>query len=273
MILESFDGTNINYRVKRKSELFLVFVHGWLHNWTAWKKEIEFLEGKGYSTLAFDLRGHGQSDKPEKKKQYDLECFAKDLHELIKKEKIKKFVLIGHSMGGMISLIYYKMFRRGIQGLVLCDTTYRNVLKHKEMEVFSPFIKHVLDFLVSHESITQEHFKHLKDIDLTKYSEYGLMHNSLRATPMKSVFACLEEMTKYNVKSILKKINVPVLIMEGEEDRILPEIDSLEMCKKIKGSKLTLIPGGGHFVNLQNPRQVDKHILEFLKKNKLGTRK
>jgi pimeloyl-ACP methyl ester carboxylesterase len=242
MILESFDGTNINYRVKRKSELFLVFVHGWLHNWTAWKKEIEFLEGKGYSTLAFDLRGHGQSDKPEKKKQYDLECFAKDLHELIKKEKIKKFVLIGHSMGGMISLIYYKMFRRGIQGLVLCDTTYRNVLKHKEMEVFSPFIKHVLDFLVSHESITQEHFKHLKDIDLTKYSEYGLMHNSLRATPMKSVFACLEEMTKYNVKSILKKINVPVLIMEGEEDRILPEIDSLEMCKKIKGSKLTLIP-------------------------------
>ncbi|MBW2999897.1 alpha/beta hydrolase, partial [Candidatus Woesearchaeota archaeon] len=143
MFLESFDKTKIYYRIKRKSDLFLIFVHGWAQNWTAWKKEINFFQEKGYSTLALDLRGHGLSDKPEKKRQYRLKCFAKDIRRIIKKEKIKQYVLIGHSMGGMISLVYYKLFNKKINALVLCSTTAENVLEHKKIRALSPFIKHV----------------------------------------------------------------------------------------------------------------------------------
>lgn len=99
MFLKSFDGTKIYYKINRKSGLFLIFVHGWTNNWSVWEKEIKFFQKKGYSTLTLDLRGHGQSDKPQNKKQYRFQCFAKDINEIIKKEKINNFVLIGHSMG------------------------------------------------------------------------------------------------------------------------------------------------------------------------------
>ena len=270
--LEAFDGTKVYYKIKKQSDLFLIFVHGWANNWTAWKKEIGFFQKKGFSTLALDLRGHGQSGKPDNKAQYHLKSFAKDINEIVKKEKIKDSVLIGHSMGGMIALTYYKLFNKKIKALVLCDTTYENVLEHRKVRVLSPFVKHVLDFIISHEGINKKHFSHLKDLDLTKYensSDYFIFYKGLHNTPMKSVFACLESMMRYNVKSILSKIKIPVLILEGANDKLLPEIDSFEMYEEIRGAEIDFIPKGRHCVNLESPELVDRYILHFLRKHLL----
>ncbi len=267
MFLESFDGTMIYYRIRRQSGPFLVFVHGWANNWTTWEKEIAFFQKRGYSTLALDLRGHGQSDKPEKKGQYSFQSFARDIREIVKKERVSKPVLIGHSMGGMVALTYYSMFG-GVKAIVLCDTTCRNVLEHKKIRALSPFIRHVLDFIVSHESINRKHFRHLKDVDLSMYkncSDYFVFYEGLHNTPMKSVFSCLEQMLDYDVKSVLRDISSPVLIIEGAEDRLLPEIDSFELYEEIKDAELEFIPKGRHFVNINSPRLVDTYIFNFLR--------
>tara|TARA_Y100000034_G_C6886791_1_gene407261 strand:+ start:1343 stop:2188 length:846 start_codon:yes stop_codon:yes gene_type:complete len=274
MIVKSFDGTRISYKIKRKDDLFLVFLHGWANDWTTWKNEIEFFQKKGYSTLTLDLRGHGQSDKPESKNKYSLECFAKDLHEIIEKEDISNFVLIGHSMGGIISLMYYKLFKKenNVRSLVLCDTTYKNILAHKKVKILLPFVKHVLDFIIKNKHINQKHFSHIKDSDLSQYkksSDYFVFYHGLYNTPMKSVFACLESMLSFNLKNVLPKIKTPVLIIEGEEDKLLPKIDSMEMYHEIKGAEIDFVPKGKHFVNIQNPKLVDKYIFNFLSKHSL----
>ena len=239
MIIKSFDETKISYKINRKGNLFLVFLHGWANDWTTWKKEIEFFQKKGYSTLTLDLRGHGQSEKPEKRKKYALECFAKDLHAIIEKEKISDFILIGHSMGGIISLMYYKLFQkeRKVKGLILCDTTYRNILAHKKMKILLPFTRYVLDFIVKNKRINQEQFSHMKDVDLSQYkksSDYFVFYQGLHNTPMKSVFLCLESMLNFNLRNVLPRIKIPTLIIEGEEDKLLPKIDSMEMYHEIK---------------------------------------
>ena len=277
MYLKSFDGTKIWYRIKRKNKPFLVFIHGWANNWSAWEKEIDFFEGKNYSTITLDLRGHGQSDKPEDKEKYEIEYFAKDIHEIVKKENIDNFIFIGHSMGGMIALKYYELFNeeKHTEGLVLCDTTYKNVLEHKAISVLSPFIKHVLDFIISHELINQKHFGHLKDIDLIKYkqaSDYLVFYEGLHNTPMKSVCACLEAMMNFDASYILHKITVPVLIIEGSIDKLLPKIDSIKLYHKIKNAEIDFIPKGRHCVNIQNPELVDKYIFNFLQKHNLKVR-
>jgi len=269
MIIKSFDGTEIYYKIERKSRPFLVFLHGWAGNWKNWKKEIDFFRKKGFSVLTLDLRGHGKSDKPEEKEKYGFESFAKDLNEIVKKENIDDFVLIGHSMGGMISLVYYKMFPEKVNALVLCDTTYKNVLEHKKIRVLWPFVKHVLDFILKNTKVNKENFSHLDDLDLTNYKnklDYFLFYKGLYNTPLKSVFACLETMVNYDVKDILEKINIPVLIIEGSKDTIMPELESREMYKKIKGSEINFIPNGKHCVNIQNPDEVDNLILKFLDK-------
>ncbi len=101
MRLDSFDGTNIFYDYRKgRIPLCLVFLHGVAGNWTVWKKEIDFFSKKGFTTLAIDLRGHGCSDAPTAFEKYKMTNFSKDVRKIIHKEKIKKFVLIGHSLGG-----------------------------------------------------------------------------------------------------------------------------------------------------------------------------
>jgi len=274
MFIESFDKTKIWYDYKKKKGPCLIFLHGWANDWTTWKKEIQDFKRKGYSTLTLDLRGHGKSDKPLKRSQYKLDAFAKDVHEIIKKEKIKDFVLIGHSMGGMLALAYYKKYNKTNKpkGLILCDTTYRNVFIHKKIEFLSPFVGHVLDFLLKNKKIHKKHFKHLKEVDLTKYknkNKFLIFYKGLHTSSLKSVFACLESMMKFDATKMLKKINIPTLIIQGRKDSILPEKDALEMFDKIKGSDLKLVPNGKHLVNLNSPKLVDKYIETFLKKNDL----
>jgi len=277
MIIKSFDGTKISYKLKKKSNLFLVFIHGWVNDWTTWKKEIEFFQRKGYSTLTLDLRGHGQSDKPEGKNKYRLEYFARDIQVIIKKEEIKYFILVGHSMGGIISLMYYKMFNKHeeIKGLILCDTTYRNILVHRTIKHILPFVRYILDFIISHETINKKYFSHLKDIDLNKYnncSDYFVFYRGLYNAPLKSVFACLEAMLNFNLKNVLPTIKVPVLIIEGAQDKLLPKIDSLELYEEIKDAEIDFVPKGKHFVNIQNPKLVSKYIFNFLSKHGLTPR-
>jgi len=274
MKIESFDNTKIDYNIKKGSKLCLIFVHGWANNKTTWKNEIKFFGKKGYSIISLDLRGHGQSDKPENKEMYTIESFAKDIHCIIKKEEVEQCVLIGHSMGGMISLMYYKLFEyeHKVKALILCDTTSNNVLEHKKINVLLPFTKHVLDFIIEHQTISQNHFKHLKNVDLSTYttaSDYRVFYEGLHNTPLKSVFACLESMLDLNLKSMLSKINVPVLIIEGTNDKILPEIDSIEMFNQIKDAEIHYVHKGKHFVNIENVSEMNKYLLNFLVKHQL----
>lgn len=271
MRIKSFDGTKISYRIRRKQNIFLIFIHGWVNNWTAWRKELLYFEKLGYSTLALDLRGHGESDKPEEKERYKLENFARDIDEIIRKEKIKDFVLIGHSMGGMIALEYFNLYHkiRNVSGLVLCDTTSRNVLLHKSVNKVAPFVRHVLDFLIFKNQINKEHFRHMKDIDLSKYAnstDVMIFYHGLHNTPTKSVFACLEEMMDFDLTRTLNKINVPVLILEGEDDKYLTKLCAKELARKIKGSKLKTIPRASHCINIESSQEVEKEIEKFLGK-------
>ena len=86
----SFDGTQIYYRISRKSDFFLVFLHGLGGSINAWFQEEKILSDTGRSSLAIDLRGHGRSDRPNQFSAYRMENFARDIEMILKKEKIKK---------------------------------------------------------------------------------------------------------------------------------------------------------------------------------------
>ena len=105
--IESFDGIRINYSISRVSDFFLIFIHGAGGDLNAWKEQEHFFHKNGLSTIAIDLRGHGLSDRPNSVRSYRLECFAKDIHQIIVKEKIKKFVMIGHCFGGMVTISFH----------------------------------------------------------------------------------------------------------------------------------------------------------------------
>ena len=127
--LKTKDGFKIYYEFLKRDDNkpVLVFIHGWMMNWTCFKKEIEHFKRKGYSVLYLDLRGHGKSDKPELKKDYSLHKMQNDLFKIIKKEKIKEIILIGYSMGGMVAQLFTLEHNKLIKKLILLNSSYKRI--------------------------------------------------------------------------------------------------------------------------------------------------
>jgi pimeloyl-ACP methyl ester carboxylesterase len=127
--ISSFDGTNVAYRYMPGKLKYptLVFLHGVGGNWTVWKKELIAFEKKGYPTLAIDLRGHGESDSPLPFEKYKHTSFVRDVYEILKKEKIKNFSLIGHSLGGGVVITYCSKYKKRFPSSIVfveTPTTY-----------------------------------------------------------------------------------------------------------------------------------------------------
>lgn len=270
--LTSFDGTKIFYEYHKASGPLLVFLHGLAANMKIWKKEIAFFKKRGYSILYFDLRGHGRSERPEDPKKYRFEYMAKDIDELLKKEKIKKKpVLIGHSMGGMINLVYYKMYPKKVRSLILVDSASENILDVTILKNYNPLIEKIIKFIIKHEHI-RKRFSHLKDVDLNKYGKerfYLLFMRGLPETPLKSLFSCIEEVLEYNVTSILHKIKKPVLIIEGSADLLIPPKNEAIMTKHLEGEEYDIVAQGYHYITIQKPKKIEKLILHFLTHNNI----
>ena len=265
--IKSFDNIRIYYAIKKKYKQSMVFLHGWPLNHTFWKKELKYFQGKGYSTIAPDLRGHGKSDKPEKSKDYKFNKFAKDINLITQKEKVENFVLVGHSFGGMIALTYYSLFPEKVKAMVLMGTIYENPLKHapflKHLHL-TPFTKFILKFILKNERIRKKHFPYVDFSKFKNHSDFFYWLKGAKVTPLNSKLACLEEMIEFNQKKVLPKINVPTLIIEGSRDSRTPLKDVTEMAKKIKNSQLGIIKGATHDPNIRRPKKVDKIISKFL---------
>ena len=200
------------YLNKNSKKDILVFVHGLGVNWTVWKYQIEHFKALNYPVLYLDLRGHGKSEALKETSNYQLENFAKDINDILVKEKInKKIVLIGYSLGGMISLVFYRLFKDKVKKLVLLTTTYKNPVKTSRIKV-SRFLMKAINMtilrLISKLSIKKTNNK---EFDFTKLEYHpnaitaimGLSETSTRIQLM-----CLRNMMRFNEFNTLKTINL-----------------------------------------------------------------
>lgn len=273
--VNSFDGTKIFYNLLRgKKNHFLVFLHGVGANWTIWKKELAFFKKKGYSLIAIDLRGHGLSDKPEEEESYFFPNFAKDVKAVITKEKIKRFTLIGHSLGGSVAISYCGQFKSNqATSLVLVETSYRYPFEKGKDLNMNPFLSHLLRFIAKHEHIQNKHVPHMKDYDLTKHGSGGeldIILAALHVTPLKSIMNCLDEAQKYSfnhkqdTEKLLHSLKLPTLIIGGTDDHVVPIRFSDELHWLIKRSKLKIMQDAHHRVPIEKPHEFNTVVLRFL---------
>jgi pimeloyl-ACP methyl ester carboxylesterase len=267
--LKSFDGTSIYYTIDRKKRGFILFLHGWPHNHTVWDKEARYFRKKGFSTLSMDLRGHGKSGMPDRLSEYRFDRFAKDIDSVVKKEKIGEFVIAGHSFGGMLALFYYSLFPKRVKALVLVDTIYEDPLKHLPFVRhfnLTPLTEHVLKFIIRNEHLKKRHFPYVEFSWFGNHCDFFYWLKGAKETPVKSILCCLEEMLEFNRKSVLKKIRVPTLIIEGEKDKDTPLDAVREMAARIKDCELRIISRASHDTDLKEAVTVEKDMVGFLER-------
>lgn len=266
--LVSYDGVKIYYDVNAQdgSKKFLIFLHGLGGDLNVWNKERNALKKLGYSSIAIDLRGHGLSGHPNKEAYYELDNFALDILEVIKREQIKEAVIIGHCFGGMVALTLEGKHPKTADALILVDTSYKppmlgrflahHVLVHKLLHAFATHSSTI--GITAHRDFTNF-------VGTTDYDKRRILSDIIH-TSLKSYLLAGEQLVHFTASDLLERIAVPTLIVEGTKDSIFPPEVARQLQERIKHSELELVKDAAHMIVINNPDDLISLIHRFLKK-------
>jgi pimeloyl-ACP methyl ester carboxylesterase len=130
--LAKFNGTKVHYLNRGNGDEALVFVHGWTCNADFWRSQMN--DFPSLRVIAVDLAGHGQSDKP--RVSYTMEYLARSIEAVLSDAKVKRAVLVGHSMGTPVIRQFYRVFPEKTVGLVIVDGALRILFPKEQMDQF-----------------------------------------------------------------------------------------------------------------------------------------
>lgn len=258
------NGFVINYNLHQlESSPVVVFVHAFPLNQKMWEGQVKALRDK-FSILTYDLRGFGKSEVGDG--QYMFENHVDDFIELLLSLKIEKVIACGLSMGGYVLLRAYEKNPSFFHALILCDT--RAESDGNEAKLRRNQMLHILKFHGKEKfidefvktALSQKTFeRNYEVVDFVKKliyenDEKGIAGNLISLS------------TRTDTTSVLEKIDVPTLIIVGEDDALTPPALAREINLKIKESELVVIPNAGHLSNLENAEEFNRAILNFLQK-------
>ena len=238
-----YDDIKVNYEyIDNKSKNTLVFLHGWGQN-IHMMLPIANQFTKDNNVLVIDLPGHGKSNEPSY--AWELDKFVDMLHELFENLKIKEPILIGHSFGGKLSMIYASKYK--VKKLVLLSSPLKG--EYKKI----PFKVKVLKKVAKVPGLKSmaEHFK--KHMGSTDYRN---------ATPiMRDI---LVKHVNTDVTENCKKIKVPTIIIWGTADTTVSINQAYEIESLIPDSAVITYEGMKHFAYLDNAKQTVNIIKSFI---------
>jgi 3-oxoadipate enol-lactonase len=239
----------------------IIFIHGFPLNKAMWNKQVGELK-KNYRVIAYDIRGHGNSDAGDD--DFSIELFVVDLLSLMDALKIDKAILCGLSMGGYIALNAIENYPERFNAIILCDTNCTDDVpeaKENRMKAIeSVKVKGI-------EQYAEESLKKLfAPISFSNHiEEIAVVKEMIMKTPKQSLFKTLHALAeRKETCTKLHEIMVPVLIMVGKEDEITPPDKALSMQEKIEGSIIHILDHAGHLSNMENSREFNKQLKEFI---------
>lgn len=246
------NGIRLAFDKGGKGEKAFLFIHGVGTNRQFLSPQFEYFCQKGQA-LNVDLRGHGQSDKPEQ--IYTMEGYAEDLAWLCEQLKIKKATVIAHSMGGNIALELHSRFPNLLSSIVLLDTN----LFFPESALL--FLSGRLEALKNNFAVALEEIVKMRCLPTDTHQE--LVKRAFFATPQYVWCSSLEKMMEWdkkNAEKCVRNCHIPVLYIEGP--KLVMDLSRFEACypaQLIRGK----VVGSGHFLTLEVPEQVNPMIDRF----------
>ena len=267
MPMRTVNGIEIHYRETGKG-FPIVFVHGYTGNSRNWALTVPALREE-FRTISVDLRGHGLSGRPESEDDYALETMASDVYELLNALDVSECVLVGHSMGGMVSQLLVLEHPEVVRALVLVDTAaevpkgllYEERLKQRKRLIEMAATEGMEAVFEEQERITPLHPA------LAANPQYiDIWREQFLMTSREAYIACANAMSsRRSLLGDLGAISVPTLVICGEKDEPFLE-PSRQMHAAIPGSELIIIPGAGHGPQMETPGEFNRALTEFLAK-------
>ncbi|MBD8877290.1 alpha/beta hydrolase [Labrenzia polysiphoniae] len=267
------DGTSIFYKDwGPKNAQPIVFHHGWPLSSDDWDNQMLFFLSKGYRVIAHDRRGHGRSEQTDQ--GHNMDTFAADVADLVRELDLRNAIHIGHSTGGGEAARYVARAEPG------------RVAKAALLGAIPPLM---LKTSANPDGVPQEVFDGLRAglaanrtqffLDVPSGPFYGfnrpgtevsqgLIQNWWRQGMMGSALAhyrSIEVFSETDQTEDLKAIDVPVLVLHGEDDQVVPITNSAHKAVKLlKNGRLKTYPGLSHGFFATHPDRVNADLLAFI---------
>jgi 3-oxoadipate enol-lactonase len=240
----------------------VLLVHGYPLNKSMWDAQVAELS-KGFRVIAPDLRGHGESDAPQG--TYSMDAIADDLNALLDHLKVDKAVVVGFSMGGYATFAFYRKYANKVKALVLADTRPQAdtpEAKQGREDTAQTVIK---DGVAGVATVTAPRMLAPTTVQ-GRADVVERVKSIMASTSVNGYVGDLRGLaSRPDSTDTLSKIDVPTLVIVGEQDVVTPVADSETMAKTIKGAKLAKVPNAGHLAPLEQPADFNKALVEFLK--------
>ena len=269
------NDVKISYRVYGTG-FPVIFIHGYGAKKEIWKPQVSEIS-KSFKVITFDIRGTGESDRPNM--PYTMQMLSEDVSGLMNFLKIKKAHIIGRSFGGMIAQNFALLYPEKVERLVLIATNYGRpdtdwveipktgrlteveTLKHDPLKAFKEKSKWVF------------HIKFRKQLEANpkkKFYDAFSMEDLIKESTVnpsrpQDIINQAEAMKTHYTLESLSKIQCRTFLIAASHDRQTPVSVMNEINERIPNSEIKVIQEAGHFMTLSRAPEVNKMILDFLK--------
>jgi 3-oxoadipate enol-lactonase len=254
------NGVDLAVEVRGEGPAVL-FIHGYPFDRSIWTHQMAGLVG--WSGIAPDLRGMGQSDAPDL--GYSIETYASDLAAVLDLLGADQVVLVGHSMGGYVAFEFLRRWRRRVRGLVLVDS---------RAEADTPEGRKQRDTAAA--TAREQGAEAIADTMLPKVLGRTTLEDGtatvervrgiMAATPVAGMVGALGAMRdRPDSTDMLPELaGLPTLVIVGDEDEVTPPAQARSMADAIPGASLVVIRAAGHLPTVERPAETTDALLAFL---------
>jgi pimeloyl-ACP methyl ester carboxylesterase len=243
------NGIDIFYRVNGvENGLPIIFVHGLAGDSRFFHNQLRFF-GNSYRTIAIDLPGHGRSSCIS---EQSIDVYTRSIETVIKKEKIDKYILAGHSMGGVICIENYLKNKEKVKAMILISTSS-----------YLPVSKSLIDTSIN--DFEKFFSKMLPRIFHKKAGIFILAaQKNINDDVKRIITGDLQLCSGLNYTERLNDIDAPVLLVANKFDRMVPSYLTEDMQWKIRNSKIKVFNNEGHVPFFENSDEFNSTMSEFI---------
>lgn len=267
-------STSVAYTERGSGERTLVLIHGLGSYLPVWSKNLDALAGS-HRVVALDLPGYGKSSKRDF--EYSMDSFAEVVHGVVQALDLKRVTLVGHSMGGQVSLTYALRYPGQVEALVLTSPAGLETFSEAEAKLLADSVTPEFTCEATPEEIQVRHAANFHappaDAEFMMNDRVAVVGGADFEQYCVAVDRSVSAMLDGPVYDRLPEVEVPVLVLFGKQDALIPNPymhpgSTEEMAKKavqrMPQAQLTMLDQAGHMAHFELSQRWNEAVLEFL---------